>query len=233
MGFVVLPALTPDISDVYDVYFETFKNNPVTRALFPSATEADLLNPKSEFRQGHTNHVQEWWKTSQTQYTLKCVDTESNKIVGMAIFDIYMTPSDWRRGEISWLQGKEREQAEALISPLWETREKLWLNEKYMYGHVIAVHPEYQRKGVGEKIFKYGINISENTGLPVYIESSKDGVRFYEKMGCRRLKENLKPSLQSIKSVEGKVLEVDDNLPLFVWLPEGAEKRLPDAVQLA
>lgn len=259
MGFVVLPALTPDISDVYDVYFATFKNNAVTRALFPSATEADLLNPKSEFRyvycipvlsavfcccvilqcglisprQGHTNHVQEWWETSQTQYTLKCVDTESNRIVGMAIFDIYTAPSDWKRGEISWLQGKEREQAEALISPLWEVREKLWLNEKYIYGHVIAVHPEYQRKGVGEKIFRYGITISQNTGLPIYIESSKDGVRFYEKMGCRRLKENLKPSLQSIKSVEGKDLKVDDNLPLFVWLPEGAEKRLPDAVQLA
>lgn len=50
MGFVVLPALLPDVSAVYDVYFEAFKNNAVTRALFPSATEADLTNPKSEFR---------------------------------------------------------------------------------------------------------------------------------------------------------------------------------------
>lgn len=55
MGFVVLPALTPDISDVYDVYFEAFKNNAVTRALFPSATEADLTNPKSEFRYVYCN----------------------------------------------------------------------------------------------------------------------------------------------------------------------------------
>jgi hypothetical protein len=50
MGFVVLPALVPDISAVYDVYFAAFKDNAVTRALFPSATEADLTDPKSEFR---------------------------------------------------------------------------------------------------------------------------------------------------------------------------------------
>ena len=50
MGFVVLPALVPDISAVYDVYFAAFKDNAVTRALFPSATEVDMMNPESEFR---------------------------------------------------------------------------------------------------------------------------------------------------------------------------------------
>ena len=50
MGYVVLPALVADISDVYDVYFAAFKNNAITRALFPSATTEDLTNAESEFR---------------------------------------------------------------------------------------------------------------------------------------------------------------------------------------
>ena len=50
MGFVVLPALVPDISAVYDVYFAAFKDNAVTKALFPSATASDMTNPESEFR---------------------------------------------------------------------------------------------------------------------------------------------------------------------------------------
>jgi len=50
MSFVVLPALVTDISDVYDAYFAAFKQNAVTRALFPSATETDLTNSDSEFR---------------------------------------------------------------------------------------------------------------------------------------------------------------------------------------
>lgn len=50
MPFAVLPALIPDISDVYSAYFAAFANDPITRALFPSATPEDLKNPESAFR---------------------------------------------------------------------------------------------------------------------------------------------------------------------------------------
>lgn len=50
MGFVVLPALIPDITAVYDAYFAAFAEDPVTRALFPKATKEDLTNSESEFR---------------------------------------------------------------------------------------------------------------------------------------------------------------------------------------
>lgn len=50
MGFVVLPALVSDISAVYDVYFAAFKDNAVTKALFPSVTTGDMTNGESEFR---------------------------------------------------------------------------------------------------------------------------------------------------------------------------------------
>lgn len=50
MGFVVLPALVKDISAVYDAYFAAFQDNAVTKALFPSATAADMTDPNSEFR---------------------------------------------------------------------------------------------------------------------------------------------------------------------------------------
>jgi hypothetical protein len=50
MGFLVLPALVTDISAVYDVYFAAFKENAVTRALFPSATPEDMSNAASKFR---------------------------------------------------------------------------------------------------------------------------------------------------------------------------------------
>ncbi|KAH5277402.1 hypothetical protein HBI72_028520 [Parastagonospora nodorum] len=56
MGFVVLPALVPDISAVYDVYFAAFKDNAVSKALFPSATASDMTNPESEFRKAHWSH---------------------------------------------------------------------------------------------------------------------------------------------------------------------------------
>ncbi|KAF1941351.1 hypothetical protein EJ02DRAFT_404854 [Clathrospora elynae] len=228
MGFAVLPALVPDISAVYDVYFAAFKHNAVTRALFPSATEADLTDAKSEFRQGHTAHVSSYWSTSTSQYTLKCVDTSTNSIIGMALWDVYISPSDWKKAEISWLQGKERERAEGLITPLWEMREKLWRNEKYIYCHVIAVHPYFQQKGVGEMLFRFGMGIAQQTRLPIYIESSKEAVRLYEKMGCRRLKERVVHT-----SEEPNGAKEDQEVALFVWISEGGDGTLPGAVKLA
>jgi ribosomal protein S18 acetylase RimI-like enzyme len=149
----------------------------------------------------------------------------------MSLCDVYITPSDWKKGEISWLSGAERERAEALINPLWDTREKLWLNEKYIYGHVIAVHPDYQRRGIGEALVRYGISVAQQSQLPMYIESSKEAVRLYEKMGCRRLKQ--KPVHKAGDLAPENGAQEDQEIPLFVWIPEGGEGILPKAVELA
>lgn len=151
----------------------------------------------------------------------------------MALLDVYITPSDWKRGEIGWLEGKERERAEALVKPLWDAREKLWLNERYIYCHVMAVHPDYQRRGIGELLFKYEMDICRQTGLPMYIESSKEGIKLYEKMGSRRLEEKLVHKSEDITPEKTNGAREDQELPLFVWLPEGGEKRLPKSVELA
>ena len=151
----------------------------------------------------------------------------------MALFDVYIAPSDWKRGEIGWLKGKERERAEALVKPLWDAREKLWLNERYVYCHVMAVHPDYQRRGIGELLFKYEMDVCRQTGLPMYIESSKQGIKLYEKMGSRRLKEKLVHKPEDITPEKTSGAREDQELPLYVWLPEGGEKSLPKSVELA
>lgn len=161
------------------------------------------------------------------------MDSETGQIVGMALWDIYLTPSDWKKGEITWLQGKERERAEALVSPLWNVREKIWLNKRYLYCHVIAVHPSFQRRGIGEMLFRFGTDIAREAGLPVYIESSKDAERLYEKNGSRRLKEKPIHRSQDLWPEDNGDNGEDREVALFVWIPEGGEKTLPDSAVLA
>ncbi|KAF2853247.1 acyl-CoA N-acyltransferase [Plenodomus tracheiphilus IPT5] len=233
MGFVVLPALVADISSVYDAYFAAFKNSPVTRTFFPSATDEDLVNSDSEFRKLHTQQTLQYWQTTPTQYTIKCVDTETGIVVGMALWDIYLAPSDWKKGEISWLHGKEKERAEALISPLWNVREKLWADERYLYCHVIAVHPKYQRRGIGELLFKYGIGVAEQTRLPIYIESSKEAQRLYEKMGCRLLKERPIHKSEDLWPDKTNGAKEDHDVALYVWVPSDKVNSLPQRIKLA
>ncbi|KAL6712230.1 hypothetical protein ACN47E_000107 [Coniothyrium glycines] len=233
MGFAVLPALVPDIEAVYDVYFSAFQDNAVTRAFFPSASAEQLVDSKSEFRKTHASHVLQYWHTSTTQYTIKCVDTETGAVVGMALWDCYITASDWKKGEITWLEGKERERAEALVQPLWSAREKLWLNEKYLYCHVIAVDPKFQRRGIGELLFNYGTNIAHQAQLPIYIESSAEAVRLYEKMGCKKLKERTIHRADPSRKEESNGIGEDQGINLYVWTPDNDNSRLPRAVELA
>jgi ribosomal protein S18 acetylase RimI-like enzyme len=163
---------------------------------------------------------------------LKCVDSETGKVVGMALWDIYLTPSAWRKPEISWLEGKDRERAEALVSPLWSAREKMWLDQKYLYCHVIAVRPDYQRKGVGQLLMKYGISVAQQAELPIYIESSKEAVKLYEKMGCRRLKERVEHEADHMSTGDATGTAKDRTVVLFVWVPQAGEEKLPKAVEL-
>jgi len=147
----------------------------------------------------------------------------------MALWDIYLTASKWRRGAVSWLSGEERERVEALISPLWDAREKLWLDQKYIYCHVMAVHPDYQRKGIGKLLMGFGIDVAQQVELPIYIESSEEGTRLYEKSGCQRVKQ---PKSGETLNKGESANDGQDGLSLFVWLPKGSEKRLPKAIEL-
>ncbi|KAH7093242.1 acyl-CoA N-acyltransferase [Paraphoma chrysanthemicola] len=215
MGLVVLPAHVSDISEVYDVYFAAFRENAVTRALFPSASANDMTNSASDFRKVHTSHV----------------NSDSGEIVGMALWDIYLSPSTWTRPQLSWLEGDEKVRAETLITPLWNAREQYWYGERYIYCHVIAVHPSHQRKGVGQKLLNYGISIAQQTKLPIYIESSRDGIRLYEKMGCRRIRRRSRPQARPSTIEHCGKYKVDE-AALFVWFPSGEESILPRHIEL-
>jgi ribosomal protein S18 acetylase RimI-like enzyme len=151
----------------------------------------------------------------------------------MALWDVYIAPSDWARGEIGWLHGKERERAEALIGPLWGAREKMWTNERYLYCHVVAVHPDSQRRGIGELLVEYGKKIALQARLPIYVESSKDAIRLYEKSGFRWLEERPVHRSKDLSPEDPTGNKEDCEVPLLVWIPGDEEKLLPETVKLA
>ncbi|PVI04082.1 acyl-CoA N-acyltransferase [Periconia macrospinosa] len=222
MSFVVLPALIPDITDVYSTYFAAFAEDPITRALFPDTTPEDLQNPESEFRKSHTKHTLSYWHTSSTQYTLKCVSTSSSAtttapFAGMALLDIYPTPSDWTVPVIP--PSSPPSPATSLLQPLWALRDSLWRAERYVYVHVLAVHPSFQRQGVGKKLMREAMRIARDAGMPVYVESSRVARGLYEGLGFRK-----------VKGVS--VGEKEGDVTVMVWVPEGAEGSLPGKVVL-
>lgn len=121
MTFVVLPATIPDIEEVYDVYFEAFKDELVTEILFPW----DITD--KEFRTGHTKHTLDYWHKDALQYTYKCIDVESGKIVGMSLWDVNWKEKDASERElpsVDWLQGVQKERAQEFIRAFWQRKEE-------------------------------------------------------------------------------------------------------------
>lgn len=134
MVHVILPALIPDIKQVYKTYFAAFQNDRMgeimLQILFPGVnTDSD------EFRGQHAKSTLDWWHHSDTQYTYKCVDTDNGDIVGMGLIDVFLrrrSAEERVNHGVTWLEGDARKKAEAVLNPLFEMREQLFGEQPYI-----------------------------------------------------------------------------------------------------
>ncbi|KAG9237422.1 acyl-CoA N-acyltransferase [Amylocarpus encephaloides] len=216
MGLVVIPALIPDIPKIYDIYFKAFNNEPMAalmvKILFPQGITED-------FKKAHAASTLEYWHHAKHQYTCKCVDTDTGEIIGMALGDGYFHErSEEERKDygVTWLEGSEKERAEKILTPLHEVRERLFGNKKYIYVHVVAVDPKNQGRKAGAALVQWGIDLGEQSGVPVYFESSPTTIGLYEKMGWHRLKETV------VHKADVLGTEEDITVPLVIRFPSYA-----------
>jgi GNAT superfamily N-acetyltransferase len=49
----------------------------------------------------------------------------------------------------------------------------------------LFVKPEHQRKGLGGRLVQWGIDLANEKGLSVYVESTEEGQGLYEKFGIK------------------------------------------------
>ncbi|CRK23924.1 hypothetical protein BN1723_003064 [Verticillium longisporum] len=217
MSYAILPALIPDIEKVYDAYFSAFKGDLMgdimVKLLFPGGVEGE------EFRKAHAAGTLAWWHQSKVQYTYKCVDTETGEIVGMALGDIYLnerTEEERAFQGVGWLEGEQREKAEAVLKPLHDAREKLFGGRKYVYVHVIAIDPKFQGRKAGALWCQWGKQLSDSLGLPLYFEASPSTYKLYEKMGY----ETLEDTIVHKAAVFGTPKDIE--VPLMVNMPVAA-----------
>ncbi|TDZ25525.1 putative acyltransferase SID5 [Colletotrichum orbiculare MAFF 240422] len=214
MGYAILPALIPDIEKVYDSYFNAFKGDEMgdimVKILFPGGTGTE------EFRKAHTAGTLAWWHQSDCQYTYKCVDTDTGEIVGMALGDIHLRErgrEERKNHGVGWLEGRDRERAEAVLSPLHDVREKLFGGRRYIYTHVIAVDPEHQGRKAVLLWCRWGMELSDSLGIPLYFESSPSTCELYEKMGYETLEDRI------VHKAELMGTSGDIEVPLMVKMP--------------
>lgn len=123
MNLIVLPATIPDIQSAFAVYFASFADQVILDIIYPAGTSSP------EFRKEHAEATAGWWadEAAALQHMMKCVDTDTGEIVGMAIWDVWWrgrNSEEREETEIPWLEGKEWERAEAFFHGFWKKREE-------------------------------------------------------------------------------------------------------------
>lgn len=121
---------------------------------------------------------------------LKGIDTRTGRIVGMAKWIVYksdflpdLTPKPLT-GEY-WKTDEERELCDEVVQLFLRTRNTAIEQSRgnLLSLDILAVDPEYQRRGVGGALVGWGVREADELGVGAVVESSIPGRGLYEKNG--------------------------------------------------
>ncbi|KAJ5494605.1 hypothetical protein N7463_010692 [Penicillium fimorum] len=175
---LVLELATPeDVPAITEVWFASF-TQPVIRQLFPNTRGMQQWQ-----RDRHHEDIQK----SHYRY-LRVVDIESKdqqgrpRLVAFGKWDLAMPDERGRRFPL-WHADSPYQQCEHLISELEKARKRVMSNEKHYYLDSLGTHPDYQRRGAGSMMVRWGCDLADKDGVAAYVDASKEGASLYLKHG--------------------------------------------------
>jgi len=128
--------------------------------------------------------------TNPQSYFLKVVDSSlGGKIIGIANWDIYSDPLTDRQFEHVCAMEEAPDEA---LKEAWDEvftyisrSRRRWLADRAPRAclFLLAVLPEYHRKGVGTMLMQWGVDMADELGLEGYLEATMMGKPLYEKFG--------------------------------------------------
>lgn len=63
--------------------------------------------------------------------------------------------------------------------------------------HVLAIDPDYRRKGVGLALMQWGIDRADEERVKIYLVPTKKGVPLYTRLGCVNTREEIHVSVRA------------------------------------
>lgn len=184
--------------------------------LKPEAIEAQVAERlKSLLKEEETNNNQEK-PPLKRPFAFKAVDDETGELVGEARWMVFYedekltktiqeealervkTPSPQLQIEPMKAWSRMLSKVKREVIPVSETGvevineedlDKVTALRKRVYLHVLAVHPDHQRKGIGRKLLQWGLDEADRLGMIAYLEASTAGRKLYEDTGFESVKD--------------------------------------------
>ncbi|KAF8161792.1 hypothetical protein K438DRAFT_1416794, partial [Mycena galopus ATCC 62051] len=90
-------------------------------------------------------------------------------------------------------EGVDLEIRKQIVQTSAKARNETMGDSKYWYLALMVVDPAYQYQGIGQALLQWGLDQAVTESLDVYLESSDDGRRLYEKNGFELIGWNVLP----------------------------------------
>lgn len=184
MEVEVQEATGADMYRIFEICSLGFaRNEPFWDAVWPNHwTEAGRQQGAQRFTKIKNN-------TPETTY-LKAIDASTGKIMGMAKWNIYdnnipdFNKADGEK-EDYWDTEVDKQYCEVISKEFMKTRNAAIVRTggNVVSLDILAVDPEYQRKGVGHALVKWGTDKADALGNEAVVESSVFGKGLYLKHG--------------------------------------------------
>ncbi|GKT86577.1 GNAT family acetyltransferase [Colletotrichum tofieldiae] len=122
------------------------------------------------------------------QRFFKVVDPDSAdacgraRIAAWAKWDTSMPEARGRRYP-PWCEDMPGEVCDAFIEKEERERGRVMGEEKHYYLDTLVTHPDYQRRGAGSLLLKWGCELADENGVGAYVDASKAGKGLYERFG--------------------------------------------------
>lgn len=121
-------------------------------------------------------------------------DNSSGDILGVSWWDINENPLQTRadideqyeqtcqrRANEPAVEGMDHELGEAYFKVSFYSEMETVAGQPYMTLRMLAVHPEYHRRGAGSLLLEHGLEMADRPGLTVYLDCGVCGKPLYER----------------------------------------------------
>lgn len=176
MPLILRKAVLSDAPALTDTYFSAFSLDAISHLIFPRG------DPESW----------QWWCNSVIEefadpnaHFVCIVDTDSpdQKIVSYAKWNGPQAPLTTDLP--TWPEKSDAALANHFFGNLIAKHAKMMEGRKHWYLELIATRPEYQGKGAGGKLLRWGLERSDADGTETYLEASPAGKPVYERFGFK------------------------------------------------
>ncbi|KAL2068027.1 hypothetical protein VTL71DRAFT_16125 [Oculimacula yallundae] len=188
MPLTLRAATSADAAILTDIYFSAFTIDAISQLVFPRSPTPGMRNFPAW----------KWWYDSvieeleeENSYFLCIYDSDTPK-QDVVAYAKWVGPTDdgffGSSGVLpEWPAGADIKIANHFFGNLVARHAAIMEGKRHWYLEIICTRPEYQGKGAGGKLLRWGIEKSDADRTETYLEASPDGLPIYEHLGFKEV----------------------------------------------